>query len=90
MLRTRLFSILAALVIAAAMAVPALAGGEPKNEPPFIGSVDAPPTVVVADGGSAFSWGDAAIGAAAGAGALFAIAAVAALARANRRNTAAA
>jgi hypothetical protein len=86
----RFLSTLAAIVIAAATAVPAFGGGEPKNEAPFVGSVNAPPTVVVTNGGSSFSWGDAAIGAAAGVGAVFAVAAVATLARGTRRNTAAA
>ena len=90
MLRLRFLSTLAAIVIAAATAVPAFAGGEPKNEAPFVGSLNAPPTVVVTNEGSSFSWGDAAIGAAAGVGAVFAVAAVATLARGTRRNTAAA
>jgi hypothetical protein len=108
MIRTRMLSALAAGVVAATTAAPALAGGERKNEspfvrpvgtqsltgeaknqPPFNGTVQVPPTIVVTSTHSGFSWLDAAIGAAAGVGATCATGALAALAWTSRRTAAA-
>jgi hypothetical protein len=72
-------------VIAAAAATPAVAAGEPKNQPPFTRPVQSPPTVVVTNPDDGFSWVDAAIGAAAGVGATCAAGALAALAWTTRR-----
>jgi hypothetical protein len=110
MISPRITSTLAAVVIAAVSAAPALAGGEsnsegpfvrsvatqsivsgePKNEPPFNGTVQEPPTVVVTTTGDGFSWLDAAIGAAVGIGATCVAAGLAAFALGARRNAAAA
>jgi hypothetical protein len=64
--------------------------GEPKNEPPFTGPVQQPPTVIVTDTRDGFRWVDAAIGAAAGVGATFVAAGLAAVALGTRRKAAAA
>jgi hypothetical protein len=62
--------------------------GERKNEPPFTGPVQQPPTVIVTDGRDGFRWVDAAIGAAAGAGATFVVAGLAAFVLGTRRRAA--
>jgi hypothetical protein len=64
--------------------------GEPKNQPPFTGPVQEPPTVIVTDTRDGFRWADAAIGAAAGVGAMFVAAGLAAFAWGTRRKAAAA
>ena len=88
MICRRILATITAAVVAAGTAAPALAGGEPKNQPPFTGPVETPATVVVTSGHSGFSWGDAGIGAAAGIGATCAAVALGALALTTRRGTA--
>jgi hypothetical protein len=62
--------------------------GEPKTQPPFTGPVPELPTVIVTDTSDGFRWVDAAIGAAAGVGATFVAAGLAAFALGTRRKAA--
>lgn len=71
-----------------AAAVQPFVSGEPKNQPPFTGPVEQPPTVIVTDTRDGFRWADAAIGAGAGVGAVFVAAGLAALALTTRRKAA--
>jgi len=62
--------------------------GEPKNEQPFTSAVQDRPTIAITTTHDGFSWLDAAIGAAAGAGVTCAGAGLAAFAWATRRSAA--
>jgi hypothetical protein len=62
--------------------------GEPKNELPFTAPQGVHPTLVIGTTDAGFSWADAAIGAAAGVGALSIVGGLAVLTLASRRRVA--